>query len=337
MARRSAPGLACVAGLALLIQATGAWAFVTQKTDSGIPLRWSARSIPVPFVLNQAGTPDTDGAFDAIRAAFQTWGTLPAAGITFRDMGLTALRRVANDGVNLLIFLSTDLDPADFAGGDTIAVAGTIFDTITGEIVDCDIVFNNRDNRFATTSTPGIADVQSVATHEVGHLIGLDHSMVPTASMAPTLDVSLGELRRVLTADDVAGAAFLYPVPGVPPVAVALQVNQPAYRPGDTLVLTAGAGNGATEASPVDMYVSVRLPGNQVLYLANGSFTPQALPLVTTLALPPGRSVGPVEIVRFPVPANVPPGAYTWEAELVQPGTRTPWAQATAPFTIGGP
>ncbi len=51
------------------------------------------------------------------------------------------------------------------------------------------------DNRFATTSTPGIADVQSVATHEVGHLIGLDHSMVPTASMAPSLDVSAGELR----------------------------------------------------------------------------------------------------------------------------------------------
>ena len=334
-AGRAARALAAVACLTSLSLTAPAAAFVVQRASSGIPLRWPVRLQPIRFVINQAGTPDTAGAIEAVRAGFRAW-EVPASGLRFVDGGLTPQTRVDSDGVNLVVFLSTGL-PADFAGGDALAIAGTIFDPTNGEILECDITFNNRDNRFTAGSTPGLVDVQSVATHEVGHLIGLDHSMVPTASMAPSLDVSAGELRRVLRADDVAGAAFLYPVPGIPPVVVTLQLNQATYRAGDTVILTAGAGNGATSPSPVDVYVSVRTAGGQALYLTGGSFSPQALPLATNLPLPAGRSVGPVEIVRINLPAGVPAGGYAWEAEFDQPGTRTPVASASAPFTVTGP
>ncbi len=52
-------------------------------------------------------------------------------------------------------------------------------------------------------------DLQSALTHELGHAIGLEHSQVPAAVMYPSSakgDVS----KRVLAADDVAGASALY-------------------------------------------------------------------------------------------------------------------------------
>jgi hypothetical protein len=49
-------------------------------------------------------------------------------------------------------------------------------------------------------------DQETVALHEIGHLIGLDHSTVSGSVMFPTY----GGQRRTLTADDLAGAQTLY-------------------------------------------------------------------------------------------------------------------------------
>jgi len=52
-------------------------------------------------------------------------------------------------------------------------------------------------------------DYQSIALHEVGHLLGLDHSEVPGAAMV--LDYDQGSLARELSDDDAEGMASLYP------------------------------------------------------------------------------------------------------------------------------
>ena len=44
-------------------------------------------------------------------------------------------------------------------------------------ILDADIIFNAKNYQFSTDLSPGTFDVQGIATHEVGHLIGLDHSL----------------------------------------------------------------------------------------------------------------------------------------------------------------
>jgi hypothetical protein len=49
-------------------------------------------------------------------------------------------------------------------------------------------------------------DVETVALHEIGHLLGLDHTTVPGAVMFPTY----GGPRRALAADDIAGIRALY-------------------------------------------------------------------------------------------------------------------------------
>src|SRR4030095_11977740 len=77
-----------------------------------------------------------------------------------------------------------------------------------GDILDADILFNP--NHIFTTVGPGdgeIEDLQTVATHEIGHLFGWPHSAVVRAMMFPFAP----ESERTLSYDDVAGISSLYP------------------------------------------------------------------------------------------------------------------------------
>ena len=78
-------------------------------------------------------------------------------------------------------------------------------------IADADIVFNPAEN-FSTTTTPvsGDFDAQSVATHEIGHMLGLDHSGLAGTVMDPFGDTGSSQQRN-LALDDAIGMAFLYP------------------------------------------------------------------------------------------------------------------------------
>ena len=60
------------------------------------------------------------------------------------------------------------------------------------------------------TGSANYLDIQGVAAHEVGHLIGLGDSYTPEATMAPTL--AYCDTKNVtLDIDDTSGAAFIYP------------------------------------------------------------------------------------------------------------------------------
>jgi hypothetical protein len=70
----------------------------------------------------------------------------------------------------------------------------------------------NDDYEWDRTPDSGQFDVESVALHEIGHILGLGHSMVPTAVMFPAL--AKGAHRRHLTPDDIAGLHTAYPHEG---------------------------------------------------------------------------------------------------------------------------
>lgn len=96
-----------------------------------------------------------------------------------------------------------------------------------GQIVDADIYFRNDGQvRFATpaalAATPGAYDLESLLTHELGHLFGLDHSAVWRSMMfpfAPSPGTFVGGRPTVsapdspLGDDDRAGLRSLYPDP----------------------------------------------------------------------------------------------------------------------------
>ena len=87
----------------------------------------------------------------------------------------------------------------------------TITTTSPAIVFDADIAFNP--NVEFSTSTPPLAndiDLQSVATHEFGHALGLDHSGIAHAVMFPAGDTGESQ-QRILSTDDLIGISFLYP------------------------------------------------------------------------------------------------------------------------------
>ena len=81
-------------------------------------------------------------------------------------------------------------------------------------ITDADIEFNANYN-FYTPSygspPPSYFDLQTVATHEIGHLLGLDHSGLANAVMYPYGDSGTGGVKYALALDDMIGSGALYP------------------------------------------------------------------------------------------------------------------------------
>ena len=188
-------------------------------------LSWFTRTIP--YALSRAGTTHISGDTEreVLRASFEVWEELTATSgscdpsnyatdIHFREGPLSDTAAAGYDPLhpeeneNLLIFLEdhwTD-DP------NTIALTTTTFSSTTGQIIDADIELNAYLFNFSTDETAsGDHDLMNTAVHEIGHLLGLDHTAVRNATMFLTAEA--GEIsKRTLHCDDVQAIAFKYPV-----------------------------------------------------------------------------------------------------------------------------
>jgi hypothetical protein len=97
-----------------------------------------------------------------------------------------------------------DYDP------NALAVTITTYDTSSGRIEDADIVVNAEFPWTALDDCDGAYDLQSVLTHEVGHLFGLGHDSVdPEATMYPSAGVCETK-KRDLGPSDIDGLSYLY-------------------------------------------------------------------------------------------------------------------------------
>ena len=74
--------------------------------------------------------------------------------------------------------------------------------------------FDDSEHTWNIGAAPNTFDVETVALHEFGHILGLAHSNVAGAVMFPT--VSSNFTKRALTQDDIDGVRSLYPGCGTP-------------------------------------------------------------------------------------------------------------------------
>lgn len=192
--------------LSVLLTSTSAQAYNFLYTSYGRQKKWTQNQ--VSYYLANSCDPriaDRDGCTQALRNGFERWSRLSCSSLSFRYAG-AAQYITTSDNQNSVGWL-TDWPPS--YGQDALAVTIPAANERTGEMYDADIAFNPN-KTFSIDNTPDTIDVESVMTHEVGHLLGLDHSATFDATMF--FATGPNELyRRSLHDDDIQGACAIYP------------------------------------------------------------------------------------------------------------------------------
>jgi len=181
--------------------------------SNGNPLRWAAPSA-ISITVNATGSDDiTDGShLTACQLAFRAWNdaTGTTATLVENTSGSSRARTDwESDDIHLIVFDEDD-SSGYFPNGTGIVALTPVWFNGSGVIADADVLFNGADFSFTTSGQSNRFDVQDVATHELGHLLGLDHSGWGGATMYPYVDPTV-VLHRSISADDERGLRDAYP------------------------------------------------------------------------------------------------------------------------------
>ncbi len=186
----------------------------------GKPIYWATSCVGFSIDGRLSNNLDPAATRKAITGAFMAWSDLACgagrATLTFSPLGDTTCNKAGyvRDGPNVHVVTFRDDDWNYNDTDNTLAKTTVTFDTTTGEIFDADIEVNTATNPVTTGEVGVRFDLQSLLTHEVGHLIGLAHSSGFEATMNPNYEIGTTKIRK-LTADDVEAACAAYP-PGRP-------------------------------------------------------------------------------------------------------------------------
>src|SRR6266545_3778676 len=139
---------------------------------------------------NQGGKP---GVATALQNAMASWTEVSPANYTLRYAGTTD-RGFATDGVNTVLW--TD---GNGCTGRCLAITALVLQS--GQVItEADVSFNNS----ASWNTGGTDyDVQAIATHELGHTLGIHHTDITRSHNRPTMYAYyFGTAGRTLETDD---------------------------------------------------------------------------------------------------------------------------------------
>ncbi len=184
--------------------------------------RWQKKRIRVEISNSLLRSPnsikpesDVEGA---VAASFQAWTA--ATGIEFEytwsDRLSVSASGKAGDGLNLITIAATPENMLALGSSSMQIPARTrVFYGRRGEIAEADIVLNPI-QQFSTDGSFGTFDLQSTLTHEIGHLLGLEHTPVMGATMYELQARNgmygvQGFSKRTLSDDDLSAVKARYP------------------------------------------------------------------------------------------------------------------------------
>lgn len=225
-----------VTGIVLCSMSSGSQAYVLNGPKWGVS--------QVPYYINPANLDVSPAAADAaIQSGLSAWSSQTNAGVSFYYMGQTNGSSLQNNGKNEIFFRNE-------SNGSTIAVTYWWYDG-SNRLVDADILFYDAAFTFftGTSGCSGGVYIEDVVTHESGHALGLGHSAVSTATMAPSMGwCSMSN--RTLDPDDIAGVEKLYPAGGgstttntAPSVSISSPASNASFVDGTAITFSGSASD----------------------------------------------------------------------------------------------
>lgn len=183
----------------------------------GAPLFWPRRCLS--FSVQQDASPargitlgDAESVLDV---AYRTWTSVTCGGtspsievVRFPSVACATVEfNECDHNANIWMFRDEAWPYDD--GGATLAQTWVHFDTRTGEIYDADVEVNTAAYAITTSTAVQREQFIAIATHEIGHVLGLDHATSEDATMY----AYYGRHSQVsdLADDDVAGLCAIYP------------------------------------------------------------------------------------------------------------------------------
>jgi hypothetical protein len=266
-------------------------------------VRWfqADAGTPIEYLVDTTGdaTLGVAASRAAVDAGMSIWTGVSTASIVLEDAGDTEPIQVAGCPVeNRIIFNDplAEIDPPVRCQGTlavTLVCPGEATETVNGqlfyEILSTKVTFNDG---FGACPFWNACNLGEVATHELGHTVGLAHSDVANATMAAKAHLD-GRCASIAP-DDANALAFVYPVsPGVSPT--------PTASPSPTAIQTR---TGTSPATQTPSRTAVRNP--------TSTATPALTPTRTASLRTPSQSAT----------ASPPPTASPRATDTPTPGSR---------------
>jgi hypothetical protein len=202
------------------------------NTSAATQVRWPVTNITVALSTSLSSPPAHVHATGAqvvlaARRALSRWAL--ASNIQF-NVTTSGNQDAVADGVSLITIADTGANRALFNTGIQPGRARVTTEVVnqvdTGRILEADLAINPLVTRldsfgnqvasfFSTDGTADSYDLESTFVHEIGHMLGLEHSGVVAASMQPRQGTN-GTFNlpnfttRTLSSDDVAGIRAIY-------------------------------------------------------------------------------------------------------------------------------
>lgn len=260
-------------------------------------------TLQATFYVDIAGSSPTGGTWNAafIRA-MDDWSSVNAFQFVvaneYSDPCMTSGASASESGVDF-----TDTVCGTEFGESTLAVTRTSGPCLNSEcsngftITEADIVFKSDADWdiYRGTQLFGAVDFERVALHELGHALGLNHSSIDSAVMAPFVSNT-----DTLQSDDIAGVVSIYgggesiatPVSNIYGLALVAPEGSILSGPSDTTNLSGSLAESddQLDGKPLDLFqytvendsaIDIQLDSSTfdpVLYLVRVSATQGAVP-----------------------------------------------------------